>query len=102
MMFRRSVVSLLRPDRHLDYKGEIDSYLASGARYLGLTILFDKPLVLRGVHQNNLFLNPAVVSTHQSKNRPEYLNRLKDARADAIISILNNGGTACRPWSDFK
>ncbi len=36
MMFRRSVVSLLHPHRNLDYKGEIDSYLASGARYLRL------------------------------------------------------------------
>ena len=102
MMFRKSVVSLLRPHRNLDYKGEIDSYLASGARYLGFTIIFDKPLVFRSIHQDNAFMSNFVVHIFEKKNRPEYEDRLPDAQVDAIISILNNGGSACMPWSHFK
>jgi hypothetical protein len=102
MMFRRSVVSLLRPRRNFDYKGEIDSYLASGARYLGFTIVFDKPLVSRSIHLKNAFMNPLVVHIYEKKNRPEYVDRLPDARVDAIISILENGGSECMPWSHFK
>lgn len=95
-------MSLLHPRRNLDYKGELDSYLASGARYLGFTIVFDKPLVFRSVHQNNAFVNSLVVHTYEQKHRPEYVDRLPDARVDAIISILDNGGDACMPWSHFK
>ena len=102
MMFRRSVVSLLHPRRNLDYKGEIDSYLASGARYLGFTIIFDKALVFRSVHPDNAFMSSFVVHIYEKKNRPEYVDRRPDAEVDAIISILNNGGRACMPWGHFK
>ena len=102
MMFRRSVVSLLHPHRDLDYKTEVDSYLANGARYLGFTIIFDRPLVFRSVHQNNSFRSSLVVHIFEKKGRPDWVDVLSDAQVDAIISILNNGGTSCMPWSHFK
>jgi glycosyltransferase involved in cell wall biosynthesis len=102
MMFRRSVVNLLHPHRDLDYKAELDSYLASGARYLGFTIIFDRPLVFRSVHQNSAFRSSLLVHIFENRNRPGWVDVISDLQVEAIISILNNGGIACMPWSHFK
>jgi hypothetical protein len=102
MMFRRSVVRLLHPHRDLNYKAEVDSYLANGARYLGFTINFDRPLVFRSIHQNSAFRNSFLVHIFEKRNRPGWVDVISDLQVEAIISILNNGGIACMPWSHFK
>lgn len=103
MLFRRTAMELMRPSRQLRYKGSADAYLARGAQFLGGTLVFDKPLVVREVHERNDWLNSTVLSTWQTKhNAARAMLSVEPAcRADVLISILDNEGGALFPAGHF-
>jgi glycosyltransferase involved in cell wall biosynthesis len=93
MMFRRAACELLRPHRPLAYKGSADSYMAKGAHMLGGTLFYTKPLVYRGLHDNNAFITANIYASKQSKRKTYGEERTKECHADVREAILHNGGT---------
>lgn len=92
MMFRRAACKLMRPCRPLAYKGSADSYMAKGAHMLGGTLFYTKPLVYRGLHDDNAFITANIYASGQSKRKTYGEERTKECRADVREAILHNGG----------
>jgi glycosyltransferase involved in cell wall biosynthesis len=92
MMFRQAAVRLMRPKAELRYKKAADAYLARGAQFLGGTIVYNKPLTVRTVHQNNSWLTDAVLSASQRKFAVGALQMEPLCREDVLINIIDNDG----------
>jgi glycosyltransferase involved in cell wall biosynthesis len=92
MMFRSSLIQLLRPTNKILYTGQADSYLATGARYLGGSLIYSKPLVWRGLHSKNAYRTKQVFSFNESGSRQDYKENVKEVMMDAVINLLLNGG----------
>ncbi len=91
LMFRRAVLSVMRPHRPLAYMGCADSYLAQGAHRLGGALFLNRPLVYRGAHATNAWLSDAVYATAQKKKRADSIEYGSQARADVLEAIEANG-----------
>jgi glycosyltransferase involved in cell wall biosynthesis len=94
LMFRRSAVNLMRPNKPLAYKRAADSYLAQGAHLLGGTLFLTKPLIYRRVHPGNSWLNQELFFTCQENGQPNLVNRTSECLVDVIEAIQHNGGAA--------
>lgn len=92
MMFRRSALTLVRPNKPLAYKGSADSYLAQGLHMLGGTIHFSAPLVYRMLHEDNAYLTNQIYAMKQCKRKTYGEERTKECRDDVIEAIAANGG----------
>ena len=92
MMFRRAALKLARPHKTLAYKRAADCYLAQGTHLLGGTLFVTKPLLYRGVHEANGWLNPDLFATVQENGRPQLKNYSLECLTDVIEAIHHNGG----------
>jgi glycosyltransferase involved in cell wall biosynthesis len=88
MMFRRPALELMRPRKPLSYKAFADSYLAKGAHMLGGSLFLTKPLVYRGVHRANTYIDRGLFGTFQSKQKE---HGAPSALADVREAIEANG-----------
>jgi glycosyltransferase involved in cell wall biosynthesis len=93
MMLRRSALKLTRPRRPLSTTAT-DAYIAQGLHRLGGTLFLTKPLVYRGLHDDNSYVNQDLFSTLQDTARPLRKNEASDALADVLHAIKANGGDA--------
>ncbi|MGH1352093.1 MAG: glycosyltransferase family 2 protein [Methyloligellaceae bacterium] len=92
MMFRRDAVQVLKPVHKNDIKAFADAYLATGCRYMGGTIMYDKPLVQRGVHENNTFQQNYVIAHNVNPGRGNSKDLQYEMKALALLNIIENGG----------
>jgi glycosyltransferase involved in cell wall biosynthesis len=88
MMFRRPVLEAMQPNKTLGYKRQIDAYIAPGAHMLGGSMFFTKPLIYRGVHEDNSWQRGDVFGHRQ---RPKGPLMGQQCRADVIEAIIANG-----------
>lgn len=93
MMFRRAACNIMRPQKALDYKGSFDSYMANGAHMLGGTLFYTKPLVYRGLHQDNAWITAQVYASLQNKQKTYGEERTKECLVDVVEAIQKNGGS---------
>lgn len=56
MMFRRPELTAIRPHRTLEYRRQLDAWLAPGAHMLGGSMFLSKALIYRGLHNGNSWL----------------------------------------------
>lgn len=91
MMLRRSALKLTRPRRPLSQTAT-DAYIAQGLHRLGGTLFLTKPLVYRGLHDENDYVNQDLYSTLQNTAKPLRKDEAADALDDVIHAIKANGG----------
>jgi len=91
MMVRRPAANLLIPQKQLDYKVALDAYLAFGTHFLGGTLFLRRPLVYRGVHANNDYINEHLFSMVQHRMRADAKDLYPHCRRDVVESMFHNG-----------
>jgi hypothetical protein len=102
MMFRKDALHLMRPPSELPTKLQADAYLAPGSRYLGGSIVFDKPLVLRGVHQKNVYLDDRIISSSQIQKKDLFVDYMPQFAELVLVNILRNGGRSKFEKNHFR
>lgn len=94
MMFRRDALTFLKRQEFLrDQKFFADAYCAYGAHLIGGTLMIDEVLSWRGLHDSNTAESEYVVSLHQHRHRPEFVDATKEVKLFAADSLLLNGGS---------
>lgn len=88
MMFRRPALLVMRPNKPLPYKRQLDAYLAPGAHMLGGSMFLMRPLIYRGVHDDNSWQRGDVWGHSQVPKGP--LMGVQ-CRADVTEAIIANG-----------
>jgi len=88
MMFRRTAINYMKPQKALLYKRCVDSYLARGCHLLGGTLFLGKALVYRMLHENNSFISDAIYASSQDKGRPDSTRWAKEIHHDVIEALL--------------
>lgn len=92
MMFRKDFLELLAPpQKQFPAKSQGDQYLANGARFLGGTIVYNKALVKRLVHNKNIFRNPMIIASKEKEGQFHLPGRTKRLKELALINSLENG-----------
>lgn len=92
MVFRTAALKLLKPQKRLAYKRSVDAYCAYGAHMLGGSIFLREPLVYRGMHGANSYLDDGLFSMFKNKAKRSFVNVSTIARFDAVEAFLANGG----------
>jgi GT2 family glycosyltransferase len=94
LMVRRLATKFLVPNKPLGYNC-LDSYLAFGAHFLGGTLIVQKPLVYRGIHTDNDYLEDDLFSmTHQRQAREDAPHMTPQCRRDVVEALFHNGVTS--------
>jgi glycosyltransferase involved in cell wall biosynthesis len=88
MMFRRTAINYMKPQKTLLYKRCVDSYLARGCHLLGGTLFLGKALVYRMLHENNSFISDAIYASSQDKGRPDSTRWAKEIHHDVVEALL--------------
>ena len=86
LMMRRSALKYLRPTEPLPYKGQLDSYLATGLHWLGGTLFLPVPLIYRTLHANNAWMCENVFATMQAVKSDPKMERA--TRAEVTADVL--------------
>lgn len=84
MMFRRAALYVLRPHKPLAYKRAFDAYMAQGAHLLGGTLFYTKPLVYRGLHNDNSWIAADIYASTQNKKNTAGEDRADECLQDAL------------------
>lgn len=92
MMFRTDALRLIAPVKTLAYKGLADNYCAHGTHMMGGSLVLREPLVYRGIHSRNDFMNEVVFSIYHNPARPEFTDMENVAKIDVLEAFLKNGG----------
>ncbi len=92
MMFRKDALRMLKTLHKTDIKICADTYLATGCRYMGGTLLYEKPLVFRSVHDKNAYHNDYIISSKASQggDNKKIQKQLKEL---AFLNFIENGGS---------
>jgi hypothetical protein len=88
MMFRRPVLTAIRPNFSIGHHGDLDAYLAPGAHMLGGSMFLRSPLVYRGLHSANDWLREDTWGQFQTSKAP---CRGRERRAQVRAAIIANG-----------
>jgi glycosyltransferase involved in cell wall biosynthesis len=91
-VYRRDAVRLIEPRRQLQYKRAADSYLANGVHMMGGTLYLNEPLVYRGLHQGNRYINNQYFSTYQKRRRVVSEDWSRQCALDAVEAFFANEG----------
>ncbi|MEM9354990.1 MAG: glycosyltransferase family 2 protein [Pseudomonadota bacterium] len=92
MMFRRDALELMRPFRQFKTRIDADAYLATGARWMGGTLVLNESLVRREIHSENNFHTDVVISFRQNHEKATVRTSFPNAAREVFASILKNGG----------
>ena len=92
MMFRKDALKLLKSTHKTDVKICADTYLAAGCRYMGGTLIYEKPLVLRSIHQDSAFQTDYLISNNLKSERFNAKEMQRHLRQLAFLNIIENGG----------
>jgi hypothetical protein len=91
-MFRRDALEALRRDVYMtNTKIHADTYCVTGAHMLGGTLFIDEVLSWRGLHKENAYETPWVVSGKQVRHRPSFEDTSQAIRRLAMETMLANG-----------
>ena len=92
LMFRRAAVEIIRPPDGMPCRYAADTYLCYGCHMMGGTIFIAEPLVYRGVHHKNAFINRDMFSLFQKKNHPNAKSAADECKRNAVESFFANHG----------
>lgn len=98
MMFRRDALRLLKPNKQFDYMVSADSYMAQGCHMQGGSLFLTRPLIYRGVHNQNSYLCNHVVSSLRHESKYDGSQHSKKCLADAIEALKANGVDEAKLW----
>jgi len=88
LMFRRTAINYMKPQKTLVYKGCTDNYLARGCHLLGGTLFLGKALVYRMLHENNRWISENIYASSQDKGRPDSMRWAKEVHDDVVEALL--------------
>ncbi len=88
MVYRRAALQYCIPKKPLSIKNNADSFMSWGCHFLGGTLFYDKPLVIRQITGVNEFISQEVYSSLQIAR--SYLEKPNKLKEDSIIALLDN------------
>jgi glycosyltransferase involved in cell wall biosynthesis len=99
IMFRRSIIDLLRPIETVNFRRQLDAYLSLVSSYVGGAIVYTEPLVIRCIHRNNSYITDKIISGYLPYQRhgDNFEDRHSNPEKLAAMNFLDNGGAHCLP-----